>query len=248
MKYLVVAAGLLAITTVWLGAREPATVRAQSPTLTHSVQCEADKVIMDGQLTCSFTLENTSDMTLTELSASVSLGECVDPEPCIIGVIGVVGGLFPVDSEPPWTGITGQYGFPFWDPLGSGVLLPGESTTVRVTLEAVDDEYPRQLFCGGGSAVADTGGTGTPTPVSSEPFSERCVEVRIVDSLPAVATATPPATHPAPTAAAAVLPSTGSDGGAGSAGTNPLLLAVLTAMGSALIATATFLTLRRGKK
>jgi hypothetical protein len=178
---------------------------AQSGSLTSQVACSASSVPVGGTLTCTLTLRNTGGGSLTGLHAAAYQGECGPQGPCIIGVIGTLRDLDFVSAQPPWSHRSNQYSNPVWEPLGSGTLAAGASSHITLTLQSFasippGQRNPRQLVCGGGSALV--GGSRVPsTPISGD----NCIEVRVGGpSQPNTSTPPPLPTRPPPTAAGPV--------------------------------------------
>lgn len=246
MKRYGLVAAILAITAVlWFNVRGADIAGAQTAGLTQTQECDAMVVAVHSMFQCSFTLQNTGDVTLTNMRAAVSLGECFDPKPCIIGVIGSSRGLALVSSDPPWNDTDLQYGHPFWEPLGSGTLLPGETFTIHVTLEAVsiERESPRQLVCPGGSGLPEHEGKDEPEPIIS---NAPCITITVVSFLPdPTPTPTPELAVSETLSAVLELPTTGYDP---PQQRNWPLAAMLLAFGGIAVSASVALTLLRNRR
>ena len=136
---------------------------AQDSAFSASVLCDSTTVAVHGQFHCSMGLTNSGAVTLAGINARATFLLCLRDGSCCVCIAGVFP-LYFSSAEPPWNGRTFQYSWPYWDPLGSGVLEPGDSSTVTVTVDAVrlaaqgGGPGSRPAVCLHGSAQAPKGG------------------------------------------------------------------------------------------
>jgi hypothetical protein len=97
--------------------------------------CEHTVVTAGTAFTCSLVLRNSGAVDLIDVKAGASLNLCDDDGECCVCILPG----FPLaisGAEPRWTGRSTQYGFPYWDPLGSGTLPSGDSLAITVRVSA----------------------------------------------------------------------------------------------------------------
>ena len=194
MKALRFSATTVALAAILWLAHE-SSVHAQPPGLTSTVQCDQTVVAVGTTFQCVMTLQNSGEVTLNGVNATAYLGECFKDGSCGFSLI--FSALYYSAAEPMWTGRTLQYSNPYWDPLGSGALAPGEASSVTVTVSVFDpsrgpppERQPEVCFGGSGISATDGAAIG--------PAAD-CVLITVVESLPATPSPTaPPPASPTP--------------------------------------------------
>lgn len=142
--------------------------------------------LLNSTIKCSLSFQNSGDISMSDVRADAILGECgtigPDTSRCVYGPLGGGYGLQLVSSDPAWTATDIQHGFPYWDPLLSEDMQPGDRAAVSLTLRAISLDQPEQIICPtlGGYPTFD--GYTSPSSVYSPPPA--CAAVTIVTSLP----------------------------------------------------------------